>query len=45
MSTGRQALLANRYPDAIDAFDEALKEVPGDVEATAALRQARALKK
>jgi tetratricopeptide (TPR) repeat protein len=45
MSNGQQALRDRHIQDAINAFEQALKEVPGDLNATAALRQARALKK
>ncbi len=43
MNEGQKALLAGRPQDAVKSFEAALKEMPGDPAATAALRQARAL--
>jgi tetratricopeptide (TPR) repeat protein len=44
MADGQAALVAGRAQAAIGFFEAALKEMPGDVAATAGLRQARALK-
>jgi cytochrome c-type biogenesis protein CcmH/NrfG len=41
MSEGQQALASKRFPDAVRAFEEALKLVPNDAAATAALKRAR----
>jgi hypothetical protein len=41
MKTGRQALATRRYDDAIKAFTEALRLMPGDKDATAQLQEAR----
>ena len=41
MTAGRQALAAKNYPAAIAAFNDALKVMPGDKNATAALQKAR----
>jgi tetratricopeptide (TPR) repeat protein len=42
LTTGRQALAAKRYADAVKAFTEAAQLMPGDPTAAALLNQARA---
>jgi tetratricopeptide (TPR) repeat protein len=45
MTLGQQAMAAKRYPDAVKAYTEALRLMPGDGAATRALADAKAADK